>query len=150
MKIARWFGIVALLLVAAGCGGPRGTTPAAQPKGDGVHWQTNFVQALKQAKQEGKPVLVDVMASWCEPCKRLQREVWSRPDVGELSKSFVPVQVDADLDRDVRTKLGANSYPTTIFLSPEGTEIERVLAAVPYEDMLKAMQGVLDKMKASK
>ncbi len=150
MKIARWLGLVALLLVAAGCGGPHAKTPAAPPKGDGVRWQTDFAQALKQARQEGKPVLVDVMATWCKPCQRMQKEVWSRPDVGELSKSFVPVQVDADLNRDVRTKLGANSFPATIFLSPEGTEIERVLAAVPYEDMLKAMQGVLDKTKASK
>jgi uncharacterized protein YyaL (SSP411 family) len=150
MRIARWLGFVALLLAAAGCGGPRGKTPPAQPKGDGVQWQIKFEEALKQAKQQGKPVLVDVMATWCEPCKHMQRDVWSRPDVGELSKSFVPVQVDGDLRSDLKAKLGVHGYPVTIFLSPEGTEIERVLAAVPYEDMLKAMQGVLDKMKVSK
>jgi len=145
MRIARWM-IAALVVFALGCGNTKPKPAAPQPmSGGGVVWQTDFAKALQQAKQEGKPMLVDVMATWCTPCKLLQKNVWSRSDVGELSKRFIAVQVDGDLHGDLKAKFAVQSYPTTIFLRPDGTEMNRVLAAVPYEVMLQAMQDALDK-----
>jgi len=151
MRITRWLAVAGLLLCAAGCGGQAKQEPVEQPKpSEGVQWLTNFGEATIQAKQDGKPMMVDVMASWCGPCKRLEEEVWSRGDVGELSKSFVSVKVDGDERKDLKTKFAVSGYPTTLFLSAEGEEISRVRGAVPYEDMVKAMQGALNKAELAK
>ena len=89
--------------------------------------------------------MMDVMASWCHFCKRLDQEVWSRPDIGKLAGGFVAVKVDGDKHPEVAAKFSATSYPTTIFLSAEGRELGRMHGAVPYEDMLLAMQDALKK-----
>jgi thiol:disulfide interchange protein DsbD len=154
MRIVPWV-VLGMLALAMGCGPKQPQTPKPQPPktevtGEGVVWMTTFEEAMKQAKQEGKPMMMDVMASWCSACKRLDKDVWSRSDVAELSKSYVTVKVDADERGDIKTKYAVSGLPTTLFLTPDGEEISRVRGAVPYENMLKAMRGVLDKAKPAK
>ena len=38
--------------------------------------ELSFDQAVAAAKSEGKQVFVDVMTSWCGPCKLMAREVF--------------------------------------------------------------------------
>ena len=149
MKMAKW-ALVGLLTLALGCSArPSGTTKP-EPAGGGVVWRDKFEDAMKQAKQEGQPMMMDMMASWCSACKRLDKDVWSRRDVAELSQSFVTVKVDGDERGDLKAKYAVSGYPTTLFLTPDGEEIARVRGAVPYADMLKAMQGALDQAKPAK
>lgn len=154
MRMAPWV-LVGMLVVALGCGPKQPQPSSPKPEqveatGEGVVWMTSFEEAMKQARQEGKPMMMDVMASWCSACKRLDAEVWSRSDVAALSKGFVTVKVDADARGDLKTKYVVSGLPTTLFLTPDGEEISRVRGAVPYEDMLKAMQRALDKAKPAK
>jgi thiol:disulfide interchange protein DsbD len=143
--------LVAVILVTAGVltgyKARRHTVPTAVSKVDGggekIAWVATFGQAAKQAKQEGKPLLVDVMASWCSACKRLDREVWSRDDVAAVSKQFVAVKVDGDLHPELPAKFAVSGYPTVLFLHPDGTEISRVRGPAPYEDMLTEMKNAL-------
>lgn len=149
MGMAKW-ALVGLLALALGCSSKPSSNTKPEAAGKGVVWGGKFEDAMKQAKQEGKPMMMDMMASWCSACKRLDAEVWTRSDVAELSKSFVTVKVDGDERGDLKTKYTVSGYPTTLFLTPDGEEISRVRGAVPYEDMLKAMQGALDKAKPAK
>ena len=149
MRMAKW-ALIGLVALALGCSSKPSGTSKPGTAGKGVVWVTKFEDAMKQAKQEGKPMMMDMMASWCSACKRLDADVWSRSDVAELSQRFVTVQVDGDERGDLKTKYAVSGYPTTLFLTPDGEEIARVRGAVPYEDMLKAMQGALDKAKPAK
>lgn len=150
MRTMRWLVPTALLLLAAGCAGQARQRPTEQAQAGGVQWLAEFEEATQQARQDGNLVMMDMMAPWCSACKRLDKEVWSRNDVAELSRSFVPVKVDGDERGDLKTKFAVSGYPTTLFLTPDGEEISRVRGAVPYEDMLKAMQGALRKAKPAK
>src|SRR5436309_1396623 len=46
------------------------------------------------AKERGRPLLYDLTAAWCGPCKRLVAEVFGNPDCAAMiNKEFIPVQV---------------------------------------------------------
>lgn len=51
-------------------------------------------QALVNAKQQGKPIIIDVYADWCVACQPIEKEVFPRTDVQEALKNFTLIQLD--------------------------------------------------------
>ncbi len=142
MRRLWWMLPVVVLAFVFGC--TRSAPPPSGVKAQ-IPWVTDPKLAFAQAKSTGRPMMMDTMASWCGACKRLDADVWSRPDVAEVAKSFVPVKVDGDKYPDVPKQYGVSGFPTTLFLSPEGKELSRVRGAAPYQDMIVAMKDALDK-----
>jgi thiol:disulfide interchange protein len=171
LNIARWGILIALLFVIAGCSQPAAQKPAggqttgavspplAPPSSEGkktmagsaeIGWNYDYADGLAKAKAAGKPVMIDVFAAWCQPCKFLDETVFSRADVAEASKAFVTVRVDSDKHPDIVRQLKVSSYPTVVFMTPEGKEIGRSLGAVPYQNMLDSMAAAQRKVGPSK
>ena len=85
-----------------------------------IAWFTNLKEAQKEARQKSKPLMYDFTASWCGPCKRMEREFWPRAEVIELSKQFVCVKVDFDKEKGLAGKYGINAIPNVVFADPWG------------------------------
>ncbi len=145
-----------LVTMAWGCRGSQtATSPQPAPDattseaggGSGVAWLSDYEEARRQAKEEAKPLMVDVMSAYCHFCKKLDEEVWARSDVGELSRQFVAVKVDGNIHSALRAKLRVSGYPTTIFLTADEKELGRVRGAVPYREMMDAMNDALKKFE---
>jgi thiol:disulfide interchange protein len=149
--------MLATVVAAAicGCGGAAGRRTIEEPsrlseQGTGaISWRTDYGSAAQEAGEAGTPLMVDVGADWCTPCKQLDEFVFSRADVAEASKAFVPVKVDGDKRSDLRKQWGVKGYPTVIFLTAEGEEIERVVGAVGHRVMLDAMARAAGKVDSS-
>ena len=67
------------------------------PKGirfeKGLSWQ----QVLEKAKAENKFIFVDCYATWCGPCKQMERDVYPVPQVEELyNDRFISVKMQMD------------------------------------------------------
>lgn len=94
----------------------------------------SFEEALAKAKMENKLLFVDVCTSWCGPCQRMSREVFSRDNVGRVyNEGFINYTLDAEEGNgpDVCRRYGVDAYPTFLFLDGEGKLIYKL---VGYHD----------------
>ena len=73
--------------------------------------QSFDASAFEQAQAAGKPILVDITASWCPTCKQ------QRPIVQEIEKStpkLVVYEVDFDTAKDVLKRFRVQNQSTLI------------------------------------
>jgi thioredoxin-related protein len=82
-----------------------------------------FKELVAKAKKENKIVFIDAYASWCGPCKMMERNVFTQKSVGDYYNSnFVNARFDMEKGegREIATKYGVRSYPTYLFLNGDG------------------------------
>ncbi len=103
---------------------------------DGMNWQ----QVLAKAKQENKFIFVDMMATWCGPCKMMDNFTYPKAEVGEaFRQNFISVKVQVDSTakdnenvkswyRDAKyleKQYNVTALPTLLFFSPDGKLVHR-------------------------
>lgn len=92
-----------------------------------IEWQTSLDKGLEIAKKTKKPIMADFYAEWCGWCKKLDKTSYQDKNVIELSKKFVCVKVNTDLDSASASKYGVQGLPTIIFLSPDGKVTKQIV-----------------------
>lgn len=101
-----------------------GTTKSEANDDAGIKFhEGSWEQALQKAKKEGKPVFLDISASWCGPCKMLKSRTFPNKEVGEYyNANFINVAVDGEKGEGVALarKYNIKGYPTLIFLNSNG------------------------------
>lgn len=98
-------------------------------KNEGIQFQNaNLKSALKAAQEQNKIVFVDVYASWCGPCKMLDRQTFSNKKVGEyFNNKFISVKINGETSegREIMSEYQLRSYPTLLFLDEKGNVISK-------------------------
>jgi uncharacterized protein YyaL (SSP411 family) len=103
-----------------------------QHKDNPVDWRPWGPEALKQAADEDKPIMLSVGYSACHWCHVMERESFEDEETAALiNESFVPIKVDREERPDVddlymeavQGMTGQGGWPLTVFLDSD---------AVPY------------------
>jgi len=119
-------------------------------------WRT-WDAGLAEARKTGHPVLVDVYTDWCGWCKRMDRDVYSRPEmIDYLSRNWVVVRIDAEAntpahyqghettEAQLAGQFGVNSYPTTVMLKPTGDHMVNVPGYFPAGDFKTVLRFIAE------
>jgi thiol:disulfide interchange protein len=112
--------------------------------GDGVDFRTgDFDRVFRQAGEERKLMLLDFTASWCVPCKKMDREVFPDKALGKLvNEVFIPFKVDADYfwGMDIAKKYGVKAFPTILIVDNKGKEVKRIVGYRTADKLIDELQ----------
>jgi len=169
MMKRRGYGL--LLMVLCACGAAAGGAPAGGEVAVGQRLRNATLQGLNGpsiplARLLGRPLLINVWASWCEPCRgemaSLERLAWS-PQRGGFS--IIGISTDDDPQQplallqsthatisqyldghlEMETMLGASRLPLTVLVGADGTVLQRIYGARQWDSpqSLQLLEQVL-------
>ncbi len=141
--------IWALILLATASAWTPKLGEAAEPAAEqGIQFtDASWAAIMKKAKAENKVIFLDAYASWCGPCKLLQKNVFTRPDVGELfNKNFINVKVDMERGEgpQLARQFPMEAYPTLFFIEPDGKIVRKVIGYRSPEQLISLGKSVLN------
>lgn len=102
-------------------------------------WLTNWTGALAQARDREKPVLLFITAEWCAPCAVMKQNVFPQVATQRELDQWTPVALDERKDRELVKTYHVTGYPTFIFMTAEGREVNRRVGAMSQADFLKVL-----------
>ena len=130
----KWIMVLALMLAAAGA--------EAQ-----VKFETKSTDAVRaMAVKEGKLVFIDLYASWCPPCKMMERQVFSRKDVGQfIGERFIAAKYDTDeaTGKELMKKYGSGAIPLYLIFDTDGNLLGRIQGAAPADKLMAEIRKIL-------
>ncbi|MFP4620146.1 MAG: thioredoxin [Bacteroidales bacterium] len=95
----------------------------------------------EQVLQSDKPVIVDLWAEWCGPCKMVG------PIVDEIGEEYdgkvVVAKLDVDSNPQIPTRYRVRNIPTILFFK-DGELKDKQVGAVPKDKLLKKLKPLLD------
>lgn len=103
-------------------------------------------EAKKLAKKEKKIIFIDAYASWCGPCKMLDKNTFPDPSVGTyFNDKFINLKIDCEKHPDgaeVMKTYGITAYPTLLWIDSDGKLVKKELGYKSPEQLLRAVQDI--------
>lgn len=155
--------LLMLLLLVNVC--PYVRSQSSNPKGinwvEGLSWD----QVKLKARQENKYIFIDCYATWCGPCKEMDRRVYNQEQVADLfNDKVIAVRLQFDRTREdnaqvkqwypvvaeLTGKYHIDAYPTLLYLSPEGKAVHKEVGFREPGDFLSVTRKAMEPGKVYK
>ena len=98
---------------------------------------------LSEAKNAGKPAMLDFYADWCVYCKTLEKEIFPHPDAQKALGDAVLIQADvtdagSDQAKALMKRFGVIAPPVMVFWDSQGNELKqhKIVGDVTLEDFV--------------
>jgi thiol:disulfide interchange protein len=103
-------------------------------------------EAKTLAKKKKKIIFIDAYASWCGPCKMLDKNTFSDASVGTyFNDKFINLKIDCEKHPDgrkVASTYSVSAYPTLIWIDADGNLVKKEVGYKSPEQLLKAVQDL--------
>lgn len=116
--------------------------PAFAQESGGIKFEKTltFEQLLSKAKKENKLIFMDAMASWCGPCKMMEKNIFPQKKVGDFyNANFVNATFDMEKGEGmaIAAKYNVRSYPTYLFINGDGQLVSQNVGYMPENTFLE-------------
>ena len=119
---------------------------ALKDAADGIQFtDASWRDILKKAKAEKKVIFLDAYASWCGPCKLLQKNVFTKKAVGDFyNEKFINVKMDMEKGEGpaLSQVYPLEAYPTLLFIDGNGRVLKKVLGLQTPENLIAIGKSV--------
>jgi protein disulfide-isomerase len=140
--LARIWAAAAVLLVLI-------TAAPLLAESERLTWEKDLETAQRVAAETHRLVLIHFGGAWCQPCVRLEREVFSKPGFGaELVRDYVAVNVDPHEFPAIKERYGIRMYPSDVIVTPQGQLVYKLLSPKTVSAYVAAMCQVADDARA--
>jgi thioredoxin-related protein len=106
--------------------------------------------AQKKASDQQLMLFVDVYATWCGPCKMMDRDVYTDPAVADyMNANFISVRMDGETDygRVYAAAQELEGYPSMFIFTMNGEPISKVVGFTPAEQLVPTLKSTVDGYK---
>lgn len=151
------FAPVALAQTSGASSPPAAPMRTSAPK-ELVPWEekATFANVLAKAKKEKKLVFVDVYATWCGPCKMMDRQTYTDANVAKAAASFVNWKLDGEKGEGptIARRYQVDAFPTLLILDGDGKEKNRQVGFMAADrftrflDDTRTGRGTIDGIQA--
>lgn len=84
-------------------------------------WRADFAQAHAEAVRLDRPLLVHFYATYCIPCRQMEKDVLKSPEVTRIIEGgYVAVMVDVVKRPDLQARYKVEYLPTDVIVAPNG------------------------------
>jgi thiol-disulfide isomerase/thioredoxin len=115
--------------------------PLAVSAQSGIQFQNlSWEAALKKASETNKLIFLDAYATWCGPCKTIEKYTFTDAKVGAyFNANFINMRLDMEDYPGVELAelYDVVLYPTLLFINGKGELVHRGCGAVQPEDLLQ-------------
>ncbi|VFQ44285.1 thioredoxin family protein [Desulfoluna butyratoxydans] len=106
----------------------------------GIQWKS-YQEGVDLAASSGRKIYVNFHAAWCKYCTLMAETTFqSEKVIAYLNENFVPVQVDADREKELARKYRVRGLPYSLFLDENGAQISFMNGYLDAETFLERLQ----------
>lgn len=117
--------------------------PAAQSEHPPIFDTRSYADAKAAAIAEKKWFIVKATATWCGPCKQMDRTTWRDEKVVAWCKEHaIVVALDVDREKAIATELRIEAMPTMVAFKEGAAEFDRIVGMRRAEEFLAWLTGI--------
>ena len=120
---------------------------------NGIQWVSNLDSAFTIASNSNKIIMIDFMAEWCPPCKKMDKNTFSNTNIINKSNEFIAVRIDVDKQQNIAEEYNGNArkyggigIPNILFLDKEKKNIRHIVGFHDVDQLMGIMDSVLMKL----
>jgi len=109
--------------------------------------ESSWPELLAQASAANKILFVDAYATWCGPCKMMDRDVFPDEALSAyFDEHFINVKIDMESQRGLpfAADYEVDAYPSLFFIAPDGSVLRKNVGAIDVEQLMRVGQYVKD------
>ncbi|MEM6965300.1 MAG: thioredoxin domain-containing protein [Bacteroidota bacterium] len=151
MKKLTYIVLLLLPLLCLQCKSSKRSAQASSQR-TGVEFvqSATLSDVLDKAAAENKLVFVDFYATWCQPCKMMQKDVYPDQTISSFfNKNFISYKIDGEKGngRNLAALYNVKAYPTLVWLDAKGRVVERKEGAAYHTELMRLAKSALEKNK---